>query len=270
MTDARDTPVEDLEVSVRTMKWLLDQDVGTVGELLALPAIEGPAIVLAELEELFEGLELEYTGEWRHVSAPALLVAEGTVTERWETIEEWLEENAPEALETFREPATFAEIAAAEAELGLALPTEYKEFLALHDGQEDMGPMVAFCSLLPVGRLAEERRELGALLAQGAENFDGKAVDPGIEKVAWNPSWLPIGRFQRDALILDLAPAEGGAEGQIFLAYVDDDARPLVATSFGELLGRYFRELQDGTIDLSELEDEEDDEDEDEDDEDEG
>src|SRR5690606_29174126 len=97
-----------------------------------------------------EELGLEYQGEWKSPVMPALLSAKGTVAERWTTIAEWLEAHHPAVLETFR-PAAGPEIVAnAEEALSVKLPEEYKQFLSLHDGQEDSGPMVAYCSLLPI------------------------------------------------------------------------------------------------------------------------
>lgn len=248
MSDARETPVEELELSVRSTRLLLELGVETVGALLDLPSIQAPPLVVAELTSLLADMGLAYTGEWKTPPTQSILEANGSVSERWATIEEWLGEHHPSVLESFRPPAGAAAIAASERALGVSLPLEYKEFLMLHDGQEDLGPMVALCALLPVAKLASERDRLAKLLGQGV--FDDGSVDDGIARVGWHAGWLPIGRFQRDVLVLDLAPADGGTKGQIFTAFVDDDARTIVASSFADLLSRYFRELQDGTIDL--------------------
>ena len=249
MSEPPGVRVEDLEVSVRSMELLLDLGVETLGDLLALPSISTTKIVVAELTEVLSEHGLVYAGKWDIPETPPVREAIGSVTERWQTIEEWMEERAPDVLESLRPPASAEAIVEAEKQLGVALPAEYKELLARHDGQEDMGPMVGFCSLIPTADLVEKRDWLAGLLSESG--FDAEQTDDGIATVVWNPGWVPIGHFQRDYMILDTAPASGGKVGQIFVCYVDDDRRSLVATSCADLLSRFFRELQDGTIDLS-------------------
>ncbi len=57
----------------------------------------------------------------------------------------WLEQHHPHVLQSFRAPAT--EQAIANAAMGLVLPSDYRRFLALHDGQEECSAMVWTCSL---------------------------------------------------------------------------------------------------------------------------
>jgi len=248
MTDPNETAIEDLELSVRSSMFLQELGVATVGELLALPTIRAPRLVVAELSELLSELGVPYPGTWETPATPALVEATGSVEERWQTIATWLADNHPAARGSFRPPADPSAIAEAERALGKTLPDDYRAFLRLHDGQEALGPMVAFCTLLPVAELAPESRSLAELLGEGG--FDSSEVDTGIAPVAWDPGWVVIGRFNRSALVLDLAPAEGGTRGQIFTLHVDDDHRRIVAASFSDLLARFFREVQDGTIDL--------------------
>ncbi len=250
MTDAASKRIEDLELSVRSSALLMELGVETVADLLALPSISAPPVVVAELTEVLAEMDLVYGGDWSVPEAKPAIEATGTITERWDTIETWLEENAPGALATLRRGAPAAEVAAAEQALGVSLPEDYKELVARHDGQRDLGPMVGFCTLLPVGELRKNREWLEGLMAESA--FDAARTDAGIQPVAWHGGWIPIGHFQRDYMVLDLAPAPGGTRGQIFLCYVDDDRRAIVAKSCAELLSRFFRELQDGTIDLDE------------------
>ena len=166
------------------------------------------------------------------------------VQERWETIVAWLEAEDHHAVRaSFRAPASPEAIASAEKALGLELPADYAAFLAIHDGQKPDAPMVEFCSLLPVDKLAPERAELAKPF--GDATFDADDVAPEIAPVAWHERWVPIGRFNRTGLILDLVPASGGTSGQIFVLQTDDDSRSLVASSFGDLLSVYFDQLQD-------------------------
>lgn len=248
MANPSEVRIEDLDVSVRTWGFLEELGIETVADLLAMPIIEGHPLVMRELKELLDDNGFIYQGKWATPAKKQLLEATGSVTERWATIEAWLSDHATAALASFRPPATAIAIAAAEAELGLRLPEEYKELLAIHDGQKDMGPMVGFCSLLPVAELAPTRKSLIELFSKGTFDFD--ETDAGIAHVAWHNGWIPIGNFNRSYLALDLAPAPSGKLGQIFDSAVDDHSRTLVASGIADLLSRFFRELQDGTIDL--------------------
>ena len=230
MTEATQVRIEDLELSVRSMGLLLELGVETLGDLLALPSIPATKMVVAELSEVLAEHGLRYHGTWDVPVTPPVREATGSVTERWQTIEEWMARNAREALASLRPPASPQDIAAAESRLGVALPDDYRELLARHDGQEDLGPMVAYCALLPVAELFEKRQWVASLI-------DG-----------WKPTWIPIGHFQRSYMVLDVAPA---AAGQIFVCHVDDDGKMPIANGCADLLARYFRELQDGTIDLT-------------------
>jgi hypothetical protein len=56
--------IDELEVSVRTAGFLQSLEVSTIGELLELPVIRAPhRLVAAELAEIFDELELGYSGD---------------------------------------------------------------------------------------------------------------------------------------------------------------------------------------------------------------
>jgi cell wall assembly regulator SMI1 len=251
MANPDEIRVEDLEVSVRTHGELLQLGAGTLAELLALPVIEvRTALVARELRELFDELGVEYPGELRSTPEAPVLAATGTVPERWRTIEAWLDEHHPAEVGTFRPPAPSAAIATAEAALGLTLPEEYKAFVGLHDGQQDTGTFVGHTRLLAVGELAEAKHWLVTLESEhGTTTRD--AADPRVAPVGFPPSWVPIASISRTYLCLDLAPGSGGAVGQIVAYHVDDDDRPLIASSFADLLSVYFTEAQTGAIELA-------------------
>ena len=58
-----ETPVADLEVSVRTSQVLAGLGVKTLGDVLAAPVIKASAHVIAELTFLFDELGVEFTGK---------------------------------------------------------------------------------------------------------------------------------------------------------------------------------------------------------------
>ncbi len=252
--EVREMAIDDLELSVRSAGLFMGLGVETVGDLLDLPSITTTGHLRAEIIAILEGFGVAYEGEWIVPEEPPVREATGSLAERWKTVAAWLGAQHPGVLATFRPPATEAQIAAAEKALGVDLPEDYRAFLAIHDGQEELAPMVEFCSLLPVAELASSREEHAHLFGDAAVDED-EAVDAGIALVAWNRAWIPIGKFMRSVMVLDLAPTPEGTPGQIFVAHSDDDRRALLAPSFTELVARYFRELQDGTIDLDGEED---------------
>ena len=62
--DPRDTPIDDLELSSNSAAWVRSLGVETVGQLLALPSLAPPHVMIEEeLGAHLEDLGLEYEGE---------------------------------------------------------------------------------------------------------------------------------------------------------------------------------------------------------------
>lgn len=59
------------------------------------------------------------------------------VKQLWERIEAYFYEHWPQKELKLRPPATEQEIAAAESELGVRLPDDFRASLKVHDGQDD-------------------------------------------------------------------------------------------------------------------------------------
>ena len=248
--DVREQSIEDLEVSVKTASILASLGVSTVGELMGLQEIAAPRLVLAELQCLFQDLGLEYQGTFSPLeSLPGSVAkATGSVVERWQTIQEYLEKEFPDTLFGFRPPATGEAIAATEKALGHQLPEDYKQFLAIHNGQRANEPWVAYGTLLPV----EEVARTWSSFCADETPVEADLVGEGIRSVVLSPGWIPIGISPRgrDFLCLDLDPGPEGQRGQILEYIVDDDSRSLVAASFADLLSLYFEQVQSGEIEL--------------------
>ena len=162
--DLKKMRVDELELSLRSSELLQNLSVSTLGDLLELPEIATPddwsprsaKLVAADIRDALASLGVEYAGEIRHPEMrSASLVAEGTVRERWQTIETWLEAEHPGALGRFNPPASGETIAEAEATLGVELPHDYKEFLSIHNGQQDIAPFVGMSALLCIEDVAQ-------------------------------------------------------------------------------------------------------------------
>ena len=154
------TVLADLDVSPRVAAYLRALGVVTVGELLALPSLTGEPRIIEELHSLFDELEVEFSGDFLLVPGPPPARATGDVRERWSTIRTWLAAEYPARLAEFR-PAPSAEaVRAAESMLAVQFPVEYREFLALHDGQEPGAPMVESATLMPLDEVVRRHRIL--------------------------------------------------------------------------------------------------------------
>jgi cell wall assembly regulator SMI1 len=173
------------------------------------------------------------------------------VAGRWTAIAAWLDQRAPWQLKHYRAPASAAAIADAERVLGRALPDDYKEFLALHDGSDTDVMFVEQCSPMAIGAVPRKQKDLLGLIGD-AGPVAADEVDPEIRPVFFSPGWIPIAVSPRgrDFLCIDFDPTPAGRSGQIILVVIDFDTRKRVAADFTDLLGRLFAELQSGEIEI--------------------
>lgn len=172
------------------------------------------------------------------------------VQQAWRTIEDWFAKEAPGAL-ILRPPASAAQIEAAEAAFGRALPDDYKASLLIHDGQEPNEEL----SWLPAQWLAP----LDACLAAWQDQRDFDEDDPDLDDldedekvrgVLSHPSRFPVmgsELWDYDQVFLDYIPGPSGADGQL-VALVSECDFELVAGSFAMFLGRYAELLEGGKL----------------------
>lgn len=264
MSDPTSLPIDELEVSVRTQELLASLGVTTVGQLLALPEIRIPdgvptkiaKLMRAELGLVLDALGVEYPG---NIVGPAPIdaqhIATGDVAARWQTISTWLRQHQPRAAEQFNPPASADAIRMVEEKLGVALPDDYKAFLALANGQAEFAPMVGLGALLPIESVAACKQDI----LDEETPVDAERVGEGVRAVSYSRGWIPITRSARgrDYLCIDLDPASTGVRGQIVEYVADDDSRPRIAASFADLLSLYFIQAQTGEIDFGSEDEEE-------------
>jgi len=173
-----------------------------------------------------------------------------SLADRWKQLEGWLAKNQPQALKQFRPPASASAISQVEKALGRALADDYKEFLAIHDGQEIGGPMVESATLLPVEEVVARYERLLTLDA-GDEESEYES-DNKVKPTFYSRGWIPIGCSPRgrDFLCLDFDPAKAGKPGQVILFVTDFNERFQVAPSFAELLSVFLKEAKAGEIEF--------------------
>ena len=169
----------------------------------------------------------------------------------WQRIETWLTQNAPEVAAGLPPGATDAQIAEAERVLGVALPDDVRASYRRHDGQQADpavgGGFTEGGEFLSLARIVDEWQVWKDLLDDGTfEEFES-APDPGVRADWWNPRWVPITYDGTgNNLCLDLDPAPGGMTGQIITMWHDEEARSVVAASFGEWLATLADEYERG------------------------
>ncbi len=172
------------------------------------------------------------------------------MNELWNRLKTWLEQNAPELLETLQPAASEKKIAALEQHLGVRLPEDYRAFLALTDGQKEYaefnfhdGELLSTKSIKTQWNIWKE------LLDDGT--FEDSTSQPqlGIRGDWWNARWIP---FTHDGggnhLCLDLDPAKGGAVGQIISMEHDNGERLIMFNNFSHWLEQLLEDLQSGEI----------------------
>lgn len=162
------------------------------------------------------------------------------IAEDWRRLEVYVESIGAPPL-ALAKGATKKAIAAAEKEMNLSFPDDYRESLLLHDGQEGKEPfpwMPGCAPLAPVATIVE-------LHARALKKVPKKdpAVDPSSKLKAgmFRAGRIPIA----DRVFLDLDPGPAGVNGQLVAAVSDTD---LVAidTSFAAALERWVGALERG------------------------
>ncbi len=172
------------------------------------------------------------------------------MNELWNRLKDWLEQNAPELLETMQPGASETQIVALEQHLGVNLPEDYRAFLRLCDGQPN-DPKIRFYDgeLLSTQTVKVQWDIWKELLDDG--DFDDYESQPhqGVKSDWWNPRWIP---FTHDGggnhLCLDLDPAPAGTVGQVITMWHDSMDRELIFSSFTAWLENVVNGLESGRI----------------------
>lgn len=152
-------------------------------------------------------------------------------------------------------PATEAEIAAVEAEIGFQLPEDLRALYLRADGQKHFDriadpapgtivtPLFGGCEFVPLARAMEDYRSWEEMIddwnADDDPNFSItlRPGDPPVAREYWRRGWFA---FALDgggnACSVDLSPVPGGTRGQIILTGPDEDERKVLAPSLTAFL----------------------------------
>jgi cell wall assembly regulator SMI1 len=156
------------------------------------------------------------------------------VKELWDRMEKWLKQNNPEILESLHPGASEDEIQSLESKLGVKLPSDLRDSLKIHNGQqEETDGLIGNWELLSVERILEEWNVWNTLYERGDFKEISAEPDDGVRDTWWNPKWIPLTYSGRgDHHCMDLSPAPDGTYGQIITMWHDEEERRLLAPSF--------------------------------------
>jgi cell wall assembly regulator SMI1 len=161
------------------------------------------------------------------------------ISDSWARIQARIRREAPSLLLSFSPPASREQVAAAEATLGVELPTDLRSSILLHDGGPDLGGWQLFT-------LEETTRAWAALREALAEGTFPEGRDLAGEFVLadwWHPAFAA---GDDSALCVDLAPGKKGTPGQVVEWFPDRPERPVRAGSFAAWLSDIADDLDFG------------------------
>jgi cell wall assembly regulator SMI1/nucleoid DNA-binding protein len=165
----------------------------------------------------------------------------------WERIRRWEAEHLPKVPKRPRGASARA-LAAARAAIP-GLPEDYLARMAEQNGTDS--PVFEGWTVDRVDALPEQWRGLQSWLPEPGDPGRYDAVGP-VRPVYLHPRWIP---FAWDGagnhLCLDLAPAAGGAEGQVVEFVHDDGKRQVLAPSFTAWLTGIADRLEQGALEWS-------------------
>ena len=179
------------------------------------------------------------------------------VAASWARIEGWFKTHHPKLSLGLHPGASAKAIAAAEKKLGVTFPADFRDSLLVHDGQEDkpgvrifpiaqrLASLDSFVTCWADDRSAYDEKEM-------AVRFDWVGDDERVRQVHFHPKHIPIAGspfWDYDRLLLDFIPGPKGTAGQLIAR--DDIEFEFLTPSFGDLLAKIAKGLEDGTIAVS-------------------
>jgi cell wall assembly regulator SMI1 len=155
---------------------------------------------------------------------------------------------SPGVLASVNPPADPDTIDTLERRIGAPLPDGFKQYLAVMDGQNDLGrdhPLIGYNRFLSVARIIE------TMDMQRFHFGDEDRVDwiseNKIQPVMWDSHWVPFSDFGgTPRLILDLHPGRNGTYGQVWQNWpgrnLEDDGT-VMALTFADFSTELLRRL---------------------------
>jgi len=145
-------------------------------------------------------------------------------------------------------PADPGVIDTLERRIGAPLPDGFKQYLAVMDGQNDLGrdhPLIGYNRFLSVARIIETM-DMQRFCFGDKDRIDW-ITENKIQPVMWDSHWVPFSDFEGSPrLILDLHPGRNGAYGQVWQDWPGRDREndgTVMALTFAEFSTELLRRL---------------------------
>jgi cell wall assembly regulator SMI1 len=163
----------------------------------------------------------------------------------WQRIERVLEAYAPETMRTLAPPATDHDIAELEKSIKLTLPTDLRDSLKVHNGQNDPTRCHSICGegiFLNAAEIAERWRMNTEI--DEAESRRSPAV-PG-RGPWWKRSCIPFTDAEGNMLCIDMDATLGNRVGEIICHVHDSEIERGLGDSLEEWLSSLAARLEAG------------------------
>jgi len=178
----------------------------------------------------------------------------------WLKIRNWLKGNHPAVISTLNIGALPDDIKKLESLIGTHMPTDFKEFYSIHNGQSfthlrlfDGDILLSISDI--IAEWIQWKDVLPIINENCVKDFGSPAEsspDPGIKNDWWNLLWIPItANGSGDNYCIDLDPTDEGQKGQIIRMWHDDPQRELVSSSFRQWIYDYIADLENNVYEAS-------------------
>ncbi|PPF47509.1 hypothetical protein C5B85_03400 [Pseudoclavibacter sp. AY1F1] len=177
------------------------------------------------------------------------------IAEAWKTIERVLRESVPAVADTLRpgvDDAALAELTRAVGEL----PDELVASLRIHDGQDNptrLLDLFDYLTFLSAEAMLDDHRVRGEALGDDLDSDEYSWMTPDrVRTIPNSRGWLRFTDSDGTGHAIDLDPLSAGERGQVIWLPIDGPTPTPIAASYGALLTRLARCLEDGDFTVDE------------------
>ncbi|RZF77342.1 KNR4-like cell wall assembly/cell proliferation coordinating protein [Pseudoalteromonas sp. CO325X] len=149
--------------------------------------------------------------------------------------------------------ATPSEVEELEKHLGVTLPAQLKEFLFIHNGQDDQGAGIVFGELIlstsSIKRYWDGWRDIDEEeMNEDCADFMESEPLGFIKPLYTNRKWIPLTHdWGGNHIGIDYDPDEKGATGQIIAFGRDEDTKRLIAPDFKSFISKLNKSLSESS-----------------------
>ncbi len=173
------------------------------------------------------------------------------LNESWETINCWLQSNAPNIRKALNAPASKDNLDELEELVGESLPEDFRSLYSMYNGisSNAMANLIYGLQFFPIERVISEV-ENNSLLSSEQLAYADEGIDASY---IFSKYRIPFGSDSSACLLcVDIKPTKGGTIGQVILLDFDCNVALNIAPSLSELYLTFANDLKEGKYTLSE------------------